>query len=78
MRHQLDANLDTELHKKTQNEKVTAIRDLLPWIQKVTEIDDLRQTEQKCFTEAINDRLRANKRPYDPACSVNPNRSSYQ
>ena len=78
MRRQLDANLDTELHKKTRNEKVTAIRDLLPWIQKVAEIDDLRQTEQKCFTEAIDDHLRASKRLYDPARSVNPNRSSYQ
>ena len=57
MRRQLDANLDTELRKKTRNEKVTVIRDLLPWIQKVAEIDDLRQTEQKCFTEAIDDHL---------------------
>ena len=57
MRRQLDANLDTKLHKKTQNEKVTAIKDLLPWIQKVAEIDNLRQTEQKRFTDAIDDRL---------------------
>ena len=78
MRCQLDANLDTELRKKTRNEKVTAIRDLLPWIQKVMEINDLRQTEQKRFTEAIDDHLRASKHPYDPAHSVNPNRNSYQ
>ena len=78
MRRQLDANLDTELRKKTRNEKVTAIRELLPWIQKVAEIDDLRQTEQKRFTDAIDDRLRANKRPYDPARSVNPNRENYR
>ena len=78
MRQQLDANLDTELCKKTRNEKVTTIKELLPWIQKVLEIDDLRQTEQKHFAEAIDDCLRANKHPYNPACSVNPNRDNYR
>ena len=77
MRHQLYADLNTELWKKTHNKKVTVIRELLPWIQKVTEIDNLCQTEQKCHTDAIDNHLQAKKCLYDPAYSVNPNWNSY-
>jgi hypothetical protein len=57
-----------------RKEKLLTKTDYLTWRSRVTELDNERQIDRKRIADVLKEEFCEAKRPYDPACSSNPNR----
>ncbi len=77
MRRHLEANIDHKLRTMARREKVSLVTEFLPWMERMTELDDERQVDRKRISDVLDEKMRITKRPYNPARSVNPNWNSF-
>jgi hypothetical protein len=75
LRFRLEANLDGDLRTLAYDEKANEIGELLPWIQKVRDIDNRRHNDRKRIYDYLEERMQIISN--NPSLSVNRNRSRH-
>ena len=63
---QLNVNIEKDLRSLACKEKAMSIKELLPWITDVTDLDKQHHDNQKRIAEAVNEQLQPSKCPYNP------------
>jgi hypothetical protein len=74
LRFRLEANLDGDLRTLAYDEKANEIVELLPWIQKIRDIDNRRHNDRKRIHDYLEERMQTIN---NPSLSVNRSKSRH-
>jgi hypothetical protein len=67
IRLQLEAGLDEDLQTAARDAKAHEEKSLHPWIARIKELDNRRIIQRKRVADAVEEAMRANKKPFNPS-----------